>query len=234
MKIFAISDLHLSTTTDKPMDVFGGEWTNYEEKIFENWNACVSDDDIVLLAGDLSWGMTFNEALPDIEVVSKLKGKKVIIKGNHDYWWKSISLIRDNLPNGFFAVQNDCIRIGNLLVCGTRGWNIPEIGRELSKEDKKIYDRELLRLELSLTNMEKQRKEGDYVVCMMHYPPFNSSRKESDFTRLIDKFNVNAVVYGHVHGKRDNRGNETIINGLHYYLTSCDQTLNKLTLIKEL
>ena len=234
MKIFSISDLHLSTTTDKPMDVFGGEWNNYEDKIFEDWDKKVSDSDVVLLAGDLSWGMVLDEALPDLDLIARHSGKKVIVRGNHDYWWKSIQTLREKLPTSMYAIQNDVLRINNLLICGTRGWTIPEYGKTLSKSDKKIYDRELIRLELSLSEMSKERKDGDYVICMMHYPPFNSSRTESDFTKLISKYNVNSVVYGHVHGKRDNRGTITTIGKINYYLTSCDQVYNKLTLIAEL
>ncbi len=234
MKVFAISDLHLSTTTDKPMDVFGGEWNNYEDKLFENWDNTVTDSDIVLLAGDLSWGMTLDEALPDLDIIGKHAGKKVIIRGNHDYWWKSIQTLREKLPTGMYAVQNDVLRIDNLIICGTRGWIIPEHGKTLSKADKKIYDRELIRLELSLSEMKKIRKDGDNVICMMHFPPFNNSRTSSEFTDLIEKYDVDTVVYGHVHGKRDTRGTHTRLNNVDYYLTSCDQVYNKLTLIKEL
>lgn len=233
MKIFALSDLHFSFSVDKPMDVFGGEWQDYEEKIINNWQSKVSEEDIVLIAGDISWGMNFEEARKDFVVLSNLAGKKIIIKGNHDYWWKGISAVREFIPKGIFALQNDSQRFGSILVCGTRGWLIAENGKTLSKENQKISDRELIRLGLTLEHMDKERREGDFVICMMHYPPFNNSREASEFTKLISKFNVDVVVYGHVHGKKDSRGNTTIIDGVRYVLTSCDQISNDPILIYE-
>lgn len=233
MKVFAISDLHFANAVDKPMDVFGGEWENYENKIEANWDKLVSEDDIVLVSGDISWGMNMEQALPDIKQLGAFKGHKVIIKGNHDYWWQSISVVRENLPHKMFAIQNDSIRIGDYLICGTRGWTMPEEGKTLSKEDQKILDREYIRLGLSLEHMQKQRKDTDKVICMMHYPPFNFSRKESDFTKLISKYKVDKVVYGHIHGKKDNRGIKTTIDDIDYFLTSCDQINNTPVLIIE-
>ena len=111
MKIFAISDLHLSFNCDKPMDIFGGNWENYTDKIRNNWIETVDDEDIVLIAGDISWAMKLDEATSDLEWVDKLPGKKIIIKGNHEYWWKSISAVRSVLPNSISAIQNDCIKV---------------------------------------------------------------------------------------------------------------------------
>ena len=126
MKVFAISDLHLSTVVDKPMDVFGASWDNYIDLIVADWKQKVTDDDVVLLAGDFSWAMRMADALPDFALLADLPGKKVIIRGNHDYWWNKISQVRNNLPTGFYALQNDCLRLGNLLLCGTRGWVCPD------------------------------------------------------------------------------------------------------------
>lgn len=159
MKIFAISDLHLSFNADKPMEVFGKAWENYVDVVAANWKARVSEEDAVLLAGDLSWAMKLEDALADINFVAGLPGHKVIIKGNHDFWWSSISRLRAALPSNFFAIQNDSVRVGDFLICGTRGWTVPEAG-EVSEEDRKIYAREVLRLKLSLSHMQSQRKEG--------------------------------------------------------------------------
>lgn len=233
MKVFAISDLHFSNSTDKPMDVFGGEWIGYEEKLISNWKQMISEEDIVLIAGDISWGMTLQEAQADIDTISALPGKKVIIKGNHDYWWQSISSVRNALPNNFYALQNDSVKIGNFIICGTRGWLLPEEGKNLSKEDEKILNREIIRLELSLQNMQKNREEKNIVICMMHYPPFNNSRNQSAFTNLISRYKIDKTVYGHVHGKRDKRGNITNIDGIEYILTSCDQINNTPILLFE-
>ena len=135
MAIFALSDLHLPLGIDKPMDIFGGNWEGYTDKIIENWKAKVSADDIVLIAGDISWAMKLDEAKADLEWIDKLPGKKIIIKGNHEYWWKSISAVRELLPASMMAIQNDAIKIDNYVICGTRGWNVPETGKEFLEED---------------------------------------------------------------------------------------------------
>ena len=115
MKVFAISDLHLSFSCDKPMNVFGGAWENYLQEIEQSWNELVSDDDIVIIAGDISWAMKLSEAVADLEYIGKFKGKKIIIKGNHDYWWSSISAVRNVLPKDVYAIQNDALKIGNFV-----------------------------------------------------------------------------------------------------------------------
>lgn len=230
MKVFAISDLHLSTAVEKPMDIFGGAWQDYFNKIRENWLRLVTDDDIVLIAGDISWAMTLEDALLDIKEIDKLPGKKVVIRGNHDYWWKSINRMRLQFPKNFFALQNDCIRIGKYLICGSRGWTCPDNGHN-TKEDETIYLREGERIKLSLKSMQSQRKEDDIVIFMIHYPPFNAKREPSIFTNLIFEYKVDAVVYGHLHG--DNCRSDKVVNynGIRYYLTSCDQVNNKPVLI---
>jgi len=230
MKIFAISDLHLSINNPKPMDIFGDVWEGYIEKIFDDWREKVSDEDVVLLSGDFSWAMKLEDTKKDFELLKDLPGKKVIIRGNHDYWWKSISGVRDFLPEGFYAIQNDAIKFGNFVVCGTRGWTIAERNQKLSEEDEKIYKREVIRLDLTLASAEKLRKEGDKVVCMMHYPPFNFFHDDSEMTKLIKKYNVDAVVYGHLHSIK----NPSLVvkkDEIPYYLTSCDEVGNSLVQI---
>ena len=227
MKVFAISDLHLSINNPKPMDIFGEVWDGYLEKIIEDWKSKVADDDLVLLCGDFSWAMKLEDTEKDFEFLKDLPGKKIIIRGNHDYWWSTISAVRGVLPENIYAIQNDCLRFDNILVCGTRGWTVPERGKQQSKEDEKIYEREKIRLDLTLSSMSKQRNEGDVVVCMMHYPPFNSDYDRSEFMDLIEKYNVDIVIFGHIHGitKYDTKPKE--INGIKYYLTSCDKLANK-------
>lgn len=228
MKVFAISDLHLSTVVDKPMDVFGEKWKNYFDIVKQDWAEKVSDDDIVLLAGDFSWAMRMEEVLPDFALFKDFKGKKVIVRGNHDYWWNTISKVRAQIPQDFFAIQNDCLRFDDLLVFGTRGWVVPE-GCNQSEEDKKIYLREIERLKLALTDLNKKRTPSDKVICMMHYPPFNGRREESDFTKLLVANDVNTVVYGHLHGK-DCRADKIVKKfGIDFYLTSADIVDFKLT-----
>lgn len=233
MKVFAISDLHLSVNNSKPMDIFGPVWEGYLDKIFSQWQEKVGDDDIVLMAGDLSWAMKMDEVKPDLELLKNLKGRKVIIRGNHDYWWHSISAIRLILPDNFYAIQNDAIRFDGVVVCGTRGWKGVERNQVLSPEDQKIFDREVLRLEMTLQNGQKLMQEGDKLICMMHYPPLGTLKDETKFSQLIEKYNVDIVVYGHLHGYK----NPELYfeqNGVQYFLTSCDEVDNELVEICQL
>lgn len=231
MKVFAISDLHLSGACDKPMDIFGGNWENYQQKIQENWKNMVGDDDIVLIAGDISWAMKLDEAKVDLDWIDKLPGKKIIIKGNHEYWWKSISSVREILPSSIMAIQNDSIKIGNLIFCGTRGWVVPEKNKELAEEDLKIYKREVERLKLTLMAANQQKQEGDKIIALMHFPPRNSDKEDSEFTKLFDEYCVAKVVFGHLHGYT-NCELVSEKNGVSYYFTSCDHINNKPVLIE--
>ena len=232
MKIFAISDLHLSVNNSKPMDIFGPVWEGYLDKIFSQWKELVGDNDLVLMAGDLSWAMKLEEVGADIELFKDLPGRKVIIRGNHDYWWKSISSLRAILPENFYAIQNDALRFDNVVVCGTRGWKGVEKNTTLSPEDQKIYDREVLRLEMTLQNANKLRQEGDKLICMMHYPPVGFARDDSEFSQLIEKYYVDIVVFGHLHGYK-NVATNFVKNNIEYYLTSCDEVDNNIVFIGE-
>ncbi|MBR4271033.1 MAG: metallophosphoesterase [Clostridia bacterium] len=224
MKVFAIGDTHLSSVVAKPMDIFGPGWDNHFERIKEDWNKKVSKDDLVLIPGDISWGMYLEEAEPDLKLLGALKGKKIITRGNHDYWWKSITAVRGALPKDMFALQNDAIRFDGVAICGTRGWTVPEEdGKFENAEDEKIFKRELIRLELGLQNMDKLALPTDKRVVMIHYPPFNAKMLPSPFTRLCEKYKVDFVVYGHLHGKHCRIKHEIEQNGIKYFLTSCDQ-----------
>ena len=215
MKIFAISDLHLCLSGAKPMDIFGATWENYLDIIKEDWNSRVSDDDYVLMAGDMSWALKLEEATRDLEYLNSLKGNKVIIRGNHDYWWKSISLLRNELPKNIYPLQNDAIKIGNVIIAGTRGWTVPEKNKELS-----------LQFAQNL-----RTSDDDIIIGMIHFPPFNSSCEDSEFTRLFEQYNVKKVVYGHLHGFASRTFLNTQKNGVEYFLTSCDKLNNKLVQI---
>ena len=154
MAIFAISDLHLPGGDVKPMDVFGDHWAGHFEKISADWREKVGPDDVVLLPGDLSWAMGLKEAQADLDAIGALPGKKVILRGNHDYWWSAIGRVRDALPEGMYAVQNDCVELCGRVICGTRGWNLP--GEQSTADDIKVYKRELLRLEMTLKEARRR------------------------------------------------------------------------------
>ena len=228
MKIYAISDLHISTNSNKPMDVFGGNWVGYLEKIRADWQLKVCDDDIVLIGGDISWAMNIEDAKNDIDTLSNLKGKKVLIKGNHDYWWSGIGKVSDILPEGFFALQNDSIRFDGVVVCGSRCWSVPG-APDFNEQDKKIYLRETERLKLSLASANKIKMPDDKLIALIHYPPFNVHREDTEFTKIFEENGVHSVIYGHLHGKSVRADKLVVKNGVKYYLTSCDQVNNLLT-----
>ncbi len=227
MKVFAISDLHLSLCGDKPMDVFGAKWDDYLNKIKADWDSKVGDDDVVLISGDISWAMDLDNALKDVDFIAGLKGKKILIRGNHDYWWNGINKLRAKLPAGIYALQNDAIKIDNVIFCGSRGWAV-EGSPDFVEHDRKIYLRESERFKLALKSAEALREEGDKLVCLIHYPPFNVRREASLFTTLFEEYKVDKVVYGHLHGKEVKAYLKTSINGVEYILASCDMVDNKL------
>lgn len=235
MKVFAVSDPHLSFTAEKPMSIFGAVWENHWEAIAADWLEKVGADDIVLLPGDISWGMTTDEARKDLETIGAMPGKKIYVKGNHDYWWGSLSKVRGILPEGSYCIQNDALKFGKFIFCGSRGWSVPEIGVKPDPNDEKLLRREQLRLELSLKAAEKLAT-GDpqeIKIGMMHFPPFDSRMSSTPFTDLFAKYGVKKVVYGHLHGPKCRAELRSIKNDVEYYLTSCDITGNKLVFIAE-
>lgn len=228
MKIWAISDLHLSVNNPKPMDIFGPAWDDYVDNVFADWKAKVQEEDIVLMAGDFSWAMRLEEAKADFDLLKALPGKKIIIKGNHDYWWSSISSLRKILPENFYALQNDALKFENCIFCGTRGWLLPD--ENFSAENQKIYDREIIRLEMSLKKAQELKTDNEKIYCLLHYPPTTPAKLDTGFTNLIEKYGVCKVVYGHLHAKK----NPELLyekNGVQYYLTSCDMVGQQLVLI---
>lgn len=228
MKVFAISDLHLSSAVEKPMNIFGTSWDNHFERLSADWKEKVSDGDLVLLGGDMSWGMTLDQAAPDYALVSALKGRKIVVKGNHDLYWNSLIKMKQRFPE-FEFLQNNAIRItpstnpedeNGIVIAGTRGWNIPT--SETTEADIKIFKRELIRLELSLNCAQKIRKQGDKLIVLLHYPPFEATYADSAVTELIAKYDVQCVLYGHLHGKNVRVNPKVTKQGIPYMLTSCD------------
>lgn len=216
------------------MNIFGPIWDDYLSYIVDDWKDKVSPEDLVLISGDLSWAMDLESALPDLEFFNGLAGKKIIIRGNHDYWWSSISKVRSVLPENMYAVQNDAVKIGRAVIAGSRLWTTPEPGKAQEEADKRIYDREVQRLKLSLESAVRLLKEGDRLYVMVHYPPFNSKMNAGVFTDVIKEYAPRAVVYGHLHGKESRGKPVHEIDGVKYYLTSCDLVGNNLVLIDEI
>ena len=223
MNVYAISDLHLSGAADKPMNVFGNNWEGHFEKIKEDWLARVTPDDVVLIAGDISWGMALSEGLYDIRSLQGLPGKKIFIRGNHDYWWSGISKIRQSVPDDtFFFLQNDCVKIGKYIFVGSRGWICPDSNEYSKDEDEKIYRRESERFRLAFNAVKKIKEDGDEVIAMIHFPPFTGKKENTLFSQLFEENGVSHVVFGHIHGSVF-YPLESEKNGIAYHLTSCDK-----------
>lgn len=225
MAIYAIADLHLPGGDIKPMDVFGAHWSGHFERISEDWRKKVNEDDVVLLPGDISWAMTLADAKDDLFAIGKLPGKKVLLRGNHDYWWGGIGRVRDMLPEGMYAIQNDCVFLNDTLICGTRGWLLP--GEQTNADDMKIYQRELMRLDMALTQARK-RSEHARLVCMMHFPPLTDNYRNTGFVDLLDRYHVDELLYGHLHGAGIRTAFYGEHRGIRFHLVSCDSLGFKL------
>ena len=225
MSIYAISDLHLSFNADKPMDIFG--WQDYENKIKEDWVSKVKEDDLVILGGDFSWSMQLQDTFKDFEFIHNLPGKKLLLKGNHDYWWGTLTSMRKYINSIGFTdidfIYNNSYEFEDKIICGTRGWNFSGI----QEEDEKIYNREKQRLKLSLEDgVNRFGKDKDIIACL-HYPPLKID-EISDFVRIMEDYNVKKCIYGHLHGPAHKFVVEKNLDGIEYIMTSCDYTNFKL------
>jgi predicted phosphohydrolase len=215
--VWAISDLHLPAR-QKPMDIFGPHWTNHFERIREDWLANVQADDIVLLPGDLTWAMHLEEAQEDLERIGELPGRKLLLRGNHDYWWSSIGRVRRMLPEGCHAIQNDSLLLDGMLFAGSRGWLIPG-EPDGDSDDARIYRRERQRLEMSLKHARSKSEDAPLIV-MMHYPPRSDTNE--GFADILLQYGVDEVVYGHLHGAGLAGAIKGRVDGLNYHQVSCD------------
>lgn len=219
MSIFAIGDLHLSFTTDKPMDIYGPDWENHAERVKTEWENRICPDDTVIVAGDISWALKLTDALPDIEWIHNLPGKKVFIRGNHDLWWHGINKL-NSIYDDIYFLQNTYYEAEGIAICGSRGW-MDKNDPDFKEEDEKIYRRELIRLEMSL----KSAKDAGFsdILGVIHYPPAVPWDKDTEFTKLFEKYEVKKVVYGHLHGEEGyKKGIVGTHNGVEYLLVSLD------------
>ncbi len=221
MAIYAISDLHLSLGIGKQMDIFGDNWIKHEEKIRENWISKVKENDLVLLPGDFSWAMYLEETVKDFEFINNLPGKKLLLKGNHDYWWTTLKKIKEFLEENKFEnidfLYNNSYFFDDKIIAGTRGWS------EQEEQPEKIIRRENIRLKLSLKDgIEKYGEDKEIIVCM-HYPPFNSYEEaDLNFIKTMKEFNVKKCIYGHIHGESQKEAKQGIIDGIEIKMVSSD------------
>ena len=221
MRLFAIGDLHMSGGDDKPMDVFGDQWDRHFFHISEHWRAAVSEEDTVLIPGDISWAMQLGDAEADLREIGLLPGRKVLCKGNHDYWWSAVSRVRAVLPGRMIALQHSAADLGACVVCGTRGWQLPTEEQPLGAQDTKILLRERDRLRMAL-EAAAAIADSRPIVVMMHFPPLLAAGKDTLFTELLEAYRVHTAVYGHLHGQGIRNGFTGEHRGVRYHLVSCD------------
>lgn len=216
--IYSIADLHFDNTGDKTMDIFGENWQKHEEKIIKNWKANVKEDDLVLIPGDISWALKCEEAYDDLKKIEDLPGKKVISKGNHDYWWQSLNKINQFEFKTISFLQNNSFIYNDIGIVGTRGWS--PIDRILEDgHDKKIYRRELNRLKLSIESLAYKPSK---IIAMIHYPPFNSDLSPNEFVDIMKEYEVDICLYGHLHAEGHRYAIEGKIEGIEFHLVASD------------
>ncbi len=226
MSIFVIADLHLSFQNPKPMDIFGEKWTDHEEKIKSNWIKNVKSEDLVVIPGDFSWETYLENTKLDFEYINSLPGKKILLKGNHDYWWTTVTSMRKFLKENNFTnidfLYNNSYEFENKIICGTRGWSI--VDEEI---DKKLINRELIRLEISLQDAVNKYGNNKEKIVFMHYPPITKARiithQEAEFVELMKRYNVKRCYYGHLHGMSIADAVEGTIEGIEFKLVSADK-----------
>lgn len=224
MAIYGIADLHLSFAQPKPMDIFGDNWANHEEKIKNNWLKKVKPDDTVILPGDFSWATYLEDTLQDFSYLNSLPGKKILLKGNHDYWWTTIKNMKNFLQENHFEnidfLYNNSYLIENKIIVGTRGWNL------LEDNDGKMSNRETIRLELSIQEGIKKYGENKEIIAFMHYPPVTATylyqKNNMEFLELMKKYHIQKCYYGHLHGASHKDAVEGIVEGVELKLISAD------------
>ena len=218
MSLFAIGDLHLSLDGSKSMDVFGGRWTDYQQKIKRGFSL-LTEEDICVLCGDLVWGMTMEAAREDFLFISRLPGKKIILKGNHDYWWstaaKAYRFFEENGMENMQILNNNCYEYGEYAICGTRGWFFEE--ERGDEHDRKIMLREVGRLEASLKAAGERKK-----LVFLHYPPIYQGYECPEILSLLEQYQVERCYYGHIHGKGHSAAFQGERNGTLFRMVSAD------------
>jgi hypothetical protein len=221
--IWTISDLHLSTAKPKPMDIFGSHWKNHPERIAAAWRARVRADDWVMVAGDISWAMRLSDALLDLQWIDALPGRKVLIRGNHDYWCpRRVGSLRKVMPPSINLIGGDAIDIGEAVVCGTRGWITPDTTGYQPSKDEAIYLREIGLLERALAHAQQLAANTKPIIALIHYPPFVNGQP-SVYAERIAAAGVAACLYGHLHRQQDwATATQGIVDSVYYQLTACD------------
>lgn len=217
MSLFAIADTHLSFGTDKPMDAFEG-WQDYTQRLEKNWNKTVSARDFVVIAGDISWAMNFSELAPDFDFINRLNGRKIIIKGNHDYWWNTVKKMNEFLSERNFEtisfLYNNSVEFDGFSVCGSRGWFFDSE----EEQDEKMLKRELIRLRLSLECANFAER-----LVFLHYPPVTADGRCEEILNLLKEYGIKNCCYGHLHGAAARYAFDEEVDGISFKLISADR-----------
>ena len=223
MSIYTIGDLHLSFGSNKPMDIFGVNWEGHYSKIENSWREKVKYDDLVVIPGDFSWAMKLEDTIEDFNFLSNLPGKKLLLKGNHDYWWTTLTKMREFFKvhnfNNIDFIQNNSYMFDEKIIVGTRGWIYDD-----KPQNIKILKREMLRLDMSLKDAVEKYGENREIIVFMHYPPFGKEDlpKEYDLKQILNKYNVKKCFYGHLHSDSCKEAIEGKIDNIEYKLISSD------------
>ncbi|MBR0130458.1 MAG: metallophosphoesterase [Firmicutes bacterium] len=221
--LYAIADLHLATDPsieDKSMDMFGGVWVGHAQRLRDIWLRIIEPEDVVFIPGDISWALKLEEAKADLAWLDSLPGTKVLLRGNHDLWWSSMKKMRGLFESVLF-IQNDAVGFENYVLCGSRGWICPGDPDFTESTDRKIYERELLRMRMTLSAAAAC---GKPIIAATHFPPMNKDREPSGFTELYREFGVKTAVYGHLHGESAIASAfEGVKDGTDYRLVSLDR-----------
>ena len=235
MAIYTIGDLHLSFNENKPMSIFGENWEGYEEKVKENWTKLIKEEDMVVLPGDFSWSMYLKDTYKDFEYLNNLPGKKLLLKGNHDYWWSTVNSMRNYIKENHFKnidfIYNNAYEFENIIIVGTRGWAFGE-----DAESKRMLQREMARLELSIKNGIENYGENKEIIAFLHYPPIinqNIQNNEmNEFIRILKKYDIKKCYYGHLHGTAIKEAVEGEYFGIAFKLVSADAIQFNLVKVK--
>lgn len=220
MRVFALADLHLGFSVNKPMDVFGARWIDHADKIEQAWKQAVGSSDIVLVPGDISWGMNFAEAEPDLNFLESLPGRKYICRGNHDYWWNSLKKVSSFVGPSVTVMQRNAVDCGSFILAASKGWSTPLWDGYRPSIDDKLYERELGRMLIALNKADELRKPGQKLIYMMHFPPVVNG-KPSKFADYLFLHDVDLCVYGHLHGNWPDTVNMSY-RGVDFRIASAD------------
>ncbi len=231
MSIFVIGDLHLSFHENKPMSIFGDNWQGHEEKIKQDWKQKVKPGDLVILPGDFSWSTYLNDTYEDFSYLASLPGKKILLKGNHDYWWTTVTSMKKYLEENHFEnidfLYNNSYEYENHILVGTRGWYQSE-----EEGDKKLLKRESIRLELSINDGIKKYGNEKEIIAFIHYPPITQvniiNNETNEFIKILQKYKIKKCYYGHLHGISIKEAVQGEYFGINFKLVSCDSLNFKL------